>query len=137
MRKLCVILVGTMMCLGILVQAQEREVLKADIPFRFTVANTVLPAGSYTVFVRGTFNTVRVQSVDGRHVATMHGMPKEGLSETKLSELIFRRMDGEYFLTQAREQGSNVSWSIPLGSRAQELARKQSVQQMASAIPAR
>ena len=34
---------------SVVVQAQERPILRATVPFAFTVENTALPAGTYTV----------------------------------------------------------------------------------------
>jgi hypothetical protein len=52
---------------SICTQAQERPLVKANIPFAFNVRNATLPPGTYNVTALGPLDDViKVQSVDGR-----------------------------------------------------------------------
>lgn len=130
MKKLFVLLTITILA-GIFtcVQAQERPLVKATVPFSFTVENTSFPAGSYTVYLMIPDNVVRVQSADGRKVAIIRGMPSTGSSDSEHAELVFNRIDNQYFLSQVREQGSNLRRDVPLGNRAHELAKNRNARQ--------
>src|SRR5579864_4898748 len=66
------ILIATALLLAavsVYVQAQERQLLTATVPFAFTVENSNLPAGAYTVSTLPPYNMIKVQSADGRKVA--------------------------------------------------------------------
>jgi len=43
---------------SVVVQAQERPILRATVPFAFTVENTALPAGTYTVYVLAPYTII-------------------------------------------------------------------------------
>ena len=62
--------------LSFYLQAQERPLLTATVPFAFGVANVSLPAGSYTVSILPPYNMIQVQSADGRKVATITAIPR-------------------------------------------------------------
>jgi hypothetical protein len=140
MKKLCVVL-GITMLAGVCanLQAQERQLLRIAVPFAFMAENTSLPAGSYTVYLLNPYNMVRVQSADGHHVAVIRGIPATRSSGAHQTEMVFHRIADQYFLSEVREQGSNIERDLPLGSRAQELAKNRNLQQVATvvAIPAR
>jgi hypothetical protein len=104
-------------------QAQERQLFRVSVPFSFTVQETVLPPGTYNVYVLNPFNMVRIMSTDGRHVGTISCISAGRLSEAQLDGAIFKRIGGQYFLTELRERGSGMERDFPLGSHAQALAK--------------
>ena len=108
-------------CVG--VKAQERAILTAAVPFAFTVENTDLPAGTYTVSILSPYNMIKVQSADGRKVAWIGVIPSLTSEESKQVKLVFHRFGNEYFLAQVWEQGSKVHRDLRNGNRARELAR--------------
>lgn len=105
------------------VKAQERPILTAAVPFAFTVENTDLPAGTYTVSILSPYNMIKVQSADGRKVAWIGVIPSLKSEESKQVKLVFHRFGNEYFLAQVWEQGSKVHRDLRNGNRARELAR--------------
>ena len=108
-------------CVG--VKAQERPILTAAVPFAFTVENTDLPAGTYTVSILSPYNMIKVQSADGRKVAWIGVIPSLKSEESKQVKLVFHRFGNEYFLAQVWEQGSKVHRDLRNGNRARELTR--------------
>jgi hypothetical protein len=130
MKRLFVLLSITILA-GIItcVQAQERPLVYATVPFSFTVENTRLPAGSYTVYLMNPDSLVRIQSADGRNAAIIRALPSRGSSDARHAELVFQRIDNQYFLSQVREQASNLRRDVALGSRAHELAKNRNAQQ--------
>ena len=61
---------------SVVVQAQERPILRATVPFAFTVENTALPVGTYTVYVLAPYTmTIKVQSADGRKAVMIAAIP--------------------------------------------------------------
>jgi hypothetical protein len=120
------ILIATALLLAavsVYVQAQERPLLTATIPFAFTVENSNLPAGDYTISTLPPYNMIKVQSVDGRKVAMIPAIPSPTSAESMQTKLVFHRIAKEYFLTQVWEQGSNVRRDLRSGKFARELSR--------------
>jgi hypothetical protein len=105
------------------VKAQERPIVTATVPFAFTLENTDLPAGTYTVSILSPYNMIKVQSADGRKVAWIGVIPSLKSEESKQVKLVFHRFGNEYFLAQVWEQGSKVHRDLRSGNRARELAR--------------
>jgi hypothetical protein len=108
---------------SVYVQAQERPLLTATVPFAFTVENSNLPAGAYTVSILPPYNMIKVQSADGRKASMISAIPSCKSGESKQAKLVFHRFRNEYFLAQVWEQGSNVHRDLRSGDRARELAR--------------
>ncbi len=109
--------------ISVSVQAQERQLLTATVPFAFTVENSNLPAGTYTVSTLPPYNMIKVQSVDGRKVAMIPAIPSPTSAESEQTKLVFHRIGNEYFLAQVWEQGSNLHRDLRSGKLAGELAR--------------
>jgi len=74
--------------------AQEHMV-KANIPFDFTVSNKVLPAGTYTISSLSP-NAVQVRNVNG-HVAELSLVQNDDKRSTT-PVLVFQRYGNQYFL---------------------------------------
>ena len=120
------ILITTVLLLSavsVYVQAQERPILTATVPFAFTLENTDLPAGTYTVSILSPYNMIKVQSADGRKVAWIAVIPSLKSEGSKQAKLVFHSFGNEYFLAQVWEQGSKVHRDLRSGNRARELAR--------------
>ena len=104
--------------------AQERPILTATVPFAFTLENTDLPAGTYTVSILYPYTMlIKVQSADGRKAVMITAIPSLKSEESKQVKLVFHRFGNEYFLAQVWEQGSKVHRDLWSGNRARELAR--------------
>jgi hypothetical protein len=116
---IAVLLAATSVC----VQAQERPLTTVTVPFAFTVENSNLPAGSYTVSVLPPYNMLKVQSADGRKVVMIRAIPSKSSTDSKQAKFVFERIGNEYFLSQVWEFGSKTHRDLFLGNRAQELAK--------------
>ena len=108
---------------SIYVQADDQPSLKATVPFDFTVVNTTLPAGTYSVSVLTPDNIVRLQSADGRNSAFVHSTPLSISGGTDDTRLVFQHLGGKYFLSQIWEQGNEVRREVGTGNLARELAK--------------
>lgn len=107
---------------SICAQSQERQIAQADVPFSFTVQNTNLPAGVYTISILSPSHIIKVQSADGVKSAIVPAMPAESLEGSGQGKLVFRRFGNLYFLTQVWERGSNTHRDVASGKLADELA---------------
>jgi hypothetical protein len=120
------ILIATILLLAavsVYVQADDRPLLTATVPFAFTVQNIDLPAGTYTISVLPPYNMIRVQSATGKSVALTNALASPS-RPSKQAKLVFHRIGGHNFLTQVWEQGSQVHRDVPSGQLARELAGK-------------
>lgn len=75
--------------------AQE-PAIKANIPFAFTVGNTKLPAGQYSITSR-VEGVVRLQSSNNASVATVVSLHSNDESRSE-SKLVFVKYGDRYFL---------------------------------------
>jgi hypothetical protein len=108
--------------LSFYLQAQERPLLTATVPFAFGVANVNLPAGTYTVSILPPYNMIQVQSADRRKVATITAIRSQKSANSTQAKLVFHRFGNEYFLAQVWEHGSNIHRDLQNGTRARALA---------------
>ena len=73
----------------------QDHMVKANIPFDFTVNNNVLPAGTYTISSLSP-SAVQVRNVNG-HVAEMSLVQNDD-KRSKTPVLVFQRYGNQYFL---------------------------------------
>ena len=108
---------------SVYVQADDQPILKATVPFDFTVVNTTLPAGTYSVSVLTPNNIVRLQSADGHNAAFVYCPPLSIAGGTNDTRLVFQHLGSKYFLSQIWEQGNEVRREVRTGNLAHELAK--------------
>jgi hypothetical protein len=96
--------------------AQSIPVLRADVPFDFTVGKAVLPAGEYQVGDGLNRGTITVRSLDGRQSATVltYGRDLKG-SDAGESNLTFRRVDGKAYLVSITRRANSLDLKAPAG----------------------
>ena len=79
-------------------QSTNRVVLKADIPFEFTIGKVRLPAGEYTVrSVSDSSDILQLISADG-HAGALVQMNSIYGKTAESAKLIFSRSGNHYFL---------------------------------------
>jgi hypothetical protein len=103
---------------AVAVQAQSQTLLKADIPFNFSIGDRELASGSYTV--RGITDKVQVWQ-DSNHGQTTMVMtiPKES-RDFVAPKLVFHRYGDQYVLA---EVWANSGSEVLKGKAAQKLAK--------------
>lgn len=114
--------------IGLVTASAQGPVLRADIPFEFTVGNKVLPAGKYIVKLPDTAGAQIVSfsnaDGDGSGMALTNQINPKGAEVA--NGLIFVRSGDRYFLyqvhTEARDTGLEVLKTKRIA--ATELARK-------------
>jgi hypothetical protein len=103
--------------------AQEGQV-KANVPFSFTVGNSTVPAGTYTISSRMTSpHLLSINNWDkGVHVLTI-GQPDQ--DNPKLADkLVFHRYGNQYFLSEilCSDSSMNIHFAT---TKAEKRARTQ------------
>ena len=102
------------------ISAQDRAV-KATVPFDFTVGNTLLPAGSYTIAAEDT-GVIKIRNTDGRIVLLSTTTP-DG-KEAKTGELVFNKYGDQYFLHEILCTSADMNMAVP-ASKQENRARVQ------------
>jgi hypothetical protein len=97
--------------------------VKATIPFDFTVNNTLVPAGTYTITSASSdHNVIRISDQKQVHLlsAALHN-PGSG---SKASVLVFHKYGNQYFLSQIRCDSASMNLRLPVWN-AEKRARTQ------------
>lgn len=109
--------------------AQVTDSVEADIPFGFTVKNTSLPAGHYTIkrIISTEPGIMEIFGDDYKHPLLIMVDSAQVLTGPQKTELIFERIGGDqYFLSQIFEAGDNIGVAIPK-SRSERRLEKENV----------
>ena len=104
---------------SILAVAQSRPIVRAKIPFGFTVANKQLPAGNYTIAKTANSNQiVLIRSEKGHEAVYSLSNSRQASSTPSETKLVFRRYGDQYFLAQMWTKGDVGGTTFPV-SRAE------------------
>ena len=104
-------------------QVENRPLMKANIPFSFTVYNQTLPAGVYFVLTVTSERSIRLTSADGKHSAIVSDLPNYANTPSENSRLVFHKYGNEYFLAQVWTKNETVARNPYISKRAIELAQ--------------
>lgn len=102
--------------------AQQSYAVQANIPFSFTVNNSQLPSGTYTIWCdTGMSNVINLENRDkGVHIVTLPSTVDNAAQ--KSSVLVFHRYGEQYFLSDIRSTASATDVQLPM-SGAEKKAR--------------
>jgi len=100
----------------------SQRLMTVNIPFSFAAGDQSLPAGEYLVLTVTPERSIRIVSTDGEHSAIVNTLPNYAKSPSENSRLVFHRYGNEYFLTQVRTVGQNVTRNPMSSKRAMALA---------------
>jgi hypothetical protein len=114
--------------IGTLTASAQGQVLRADIPFEFTVGKRTLPAGKYLVKLPETGGTrvIMFKRADGEAHAMAMTNPVSSKGAEVESGLIFVRSGDQYFLYQVHTEDREIGQEVIKSKRiaGTELARK-------------
>lgn len=117
------------MVVGAHAQTLGPQIMRADIPFTFTVGQKSLPPGIYTVSILNPTSdrpALRIRSANGRLSAIIQ-TSSVGSSFADDSKLMFRRYGDRYFFAQAQMSGDATLTAVKSqAERALERSVKQS-----------
>jgi hypothetical protein len=96
------------------VRAQIIDTIDANIPFSFTVNNTTVPAGTYTITrLDSAPNVMLIRDQEGHAAAIFLAKDAVVTKEPRETELIFNRIGDTYFLSKIFEEGSKTGVVLP------------------------
>ena len=131
MKKQIYFYFATMILVGVLgistqAQSRNRQQLRADIPFAFSVGNKSLPAGKYRVQVvnpSSDKSVLQITSLDGRTTMMVRTVDIEG-SSTSRAKLTFRHYGEQYFLAQVWMAAETTGMATPNSGAEKTLQRQ-------------
>jgi len=108
------ILVLTSTLLPLLAAAQLGNGVVAQVPFEFTVANHVVPAGDWLVqwALPNTKGTVQIRNLSGKEGLFVPVLPDEAPKARKDCALVFHRYGQLYFLAGIATTGSHTIYRL-------------------------
>ncbi len=121
-------------------RAQVVDSIVADIPFGFTVRNTTLPAGEYTIKRLDSVDPgmMVITSADHSEKLVFLVVSAEGRKVPDQTKLIFDHVGDQYFLSEIFEEGSSVSAELKRSHAEQQLEREGAVGELRSiTVPGR
>jgi hypothetical protein len=107
------------------------KVVKATIPFDFTVGGHTLPAGDYS-FVTPASNFLQVRDRRGHSLLTAITGSVEAAAPSVAPKLHFRIEGGQHFLVRIWQEGSRNGQELFPSKQDIELAKQQSVPTLSS-----
>ena len=103
--------------------AAESNALEVNVPFNFTVNNTYLPAGSYTIGLDSKFPGMLVIRDRKRSVKVKDFGLRGTTGPGKPDTLIFHRYGGQYFLSEVHFESASNGILLPT-TKSEHQARK-------------
>lgn len=114
------LLILTLLAVPGFVNAQSRQIIKAQVPFEFIVNGSIMPAGECTVQAQGNGQTYLVVSTAGHNVIVLP-IPTESSAVSSKATLVFHRYGDRYFLSSISREGSSQGYGLRAGKAEQEL----------------
>lgn len=124
---------------GAPVRAQVIDTIVADVPFDFTVRDSALPAGKYTIKRTYSANpgVMQIRSADGDEVMLFVVGSAQAAKEPDQTRLIFDRVGDRYFLSEIFEEGNSTGVELPKSRAERDLVKEGAITQLHSvAVPA-
>lgn len=119
-NKAATLLVLALLAVPGFVNAQSRQIIKAQVPFDFIVNGKVMPAGECAIEEQGNGLTYLLVST-GSHRMFVLPNATESSTVSAESKLVFHRYGDMYFLSSISRQGNNWGYALPAGKAEKEL----------------
>ena len=114
-------LFGALACAGL--QAQTIN-LKATIPFEFTMGQTPMPAGNYSIHGDGPLIVLRLEDARRSANALVLTVPGPGVAQNLSPRLEFHRYGDRYFLASIRSSSAAGGRELRQTAPEKELAKR-------------
>jgi len=102
--------------------AQGRAV-QANVPFAFTVGNTHVPAGTYTISANGSSNLIEIRNASAR-VNIFESAYADG-HPARASKLVFARYGDQYFLHEILCSTNDLNVQVPTSKSEKRMQRQE------------
>ena len=126
MKNQMIALIGLGLLLATASAYARTGVVKANVPFNFTVSNSQLPAGEYRIHPLGVAGSaMTIQSPDGKYIQAFLPNACSSPKPQTTTKLIFHRYGSQYFLAEVWEAGNDRGRELPRSGREAEIAQKE------------
>jgi hypothetical protein len=102
--------------------AQGRAV-QANVPFDFTVGNTHVPAGTYTIWAPGSSSLIELRN-DSAKVNIFQSAYADG-HQPKANKLVFAKYGDQYFLHEILCSTNDLSMQVPTSKAEKRMQSQQ------------
>ena len=96
-------------------QALSEGAIEADVPHAFTVKDTTLPPGKYTVkrLDDNEPQVLEIRSANGRTAVIFEAENAQANQIPRNPELVFDKVGDQYFLSQIWSSDSDIGYQLP------------------------
>jgi hypothetical protein len=119
-KQAATLLILTLLAVPGLVNAQSRQVIKAQVPFEFIVNGSILPAGECAIEAQGEGQTYLMVRSGGHNLFVLPNAT-ESLTASAETKLVFHRYGDQYFLSSISRQGNNRGYALPASKAEKEM----------------
>jgi hypothetical protein len=106
--------------------------VKANVPFDFTVANKLLPAGTYTM-IRESTGLIEIRNHD-KPVAVLTVVSHDENTSSDGGKLIFHKYGDQYFLSEILSDWATMNVSVPRSKAEKNVRLQQAMVHPASQV---
>jgi hypothetical protein len=106
--------------------------VKANVPFDFTVANKLLPAGTYTM-IRESTGLIEIRNHD-KPVAVLTVVSHDENTSSDGGKLIFHKYGNQYFLSEILSDWATMNVSVPRSKAEKNVRLQQAMVHPASEV---
>jgi len=102
----------------------QDHMVKATVPFNFTVGDRLLPSGTYTIGSRMTTpDVLAIRNWDKKVNILSMGLANQSNPEHD-NTLVFHKYGNQYYLSEIRSEGASIDVRFPV-SKSEKRARAQ------------
>jgi hypothetical protein len=103
--------------------ASAQNQVKVTVPFSFTIGNSTMPAGSYTIKSDfGSRDLIHLTNWGAKANSMALGTPEQG-NPNETGKLVFHRIGDQYFLSEIRCADASMNLHFPV-TKAEKRARQ-------------
>jgi hypothetical protein len=133
---LIVVAISFLAIAGTSVRAQVVDTIEADIPFGFTVRNTTLPAGQYTIRRMDSVApwVMQIRNADGTRRMVFLVSSAQAHKTPGQTKLVFDRVGDKYFLAEIFEIGNSSGVELQKSRVEEKLEKEGALTQLHSVV---
>ena len=90
----------------------QSKAVQAKVPFDFTVGNTLVPSGMYTIEEESPW-FIAIKNHD-KLIARVSVVDQDGKKSANGGKLIFHKYGGQYFLSEVLSDRANMNVRVPV-----------------------
>ena len=131
LMTLCLFLAATQ----VFAQHQSWPMLRAKVPFAFTVGNEMFPAGEYRISSIQLDHSIRIAGEGANRPSSIQTVSRNyAIRPSQKTRLVFARYGDSYFLKEIWKAGSDETHLFPESTREKELAKAGFTRQLAEVV---